>query len=196
MKKLIKLRDKFDNIEEILNKKKEELRYKEEQKVINDIKIDSKAFYRYAKRKSVIKSRIGPFNIKGKLVEDTRDMCQALSKQYEGVCSQPRELITDKIFIENLLCEDNECEDKPIISDVYVDKEAVKKIIGKLNNNAAMGPDGIPVHVLKYGGDIILRAIVDITKESIKTGEIPNFLKSAWVTPIYKGKDPSDPVNY
>ena len=77
-------------------------------KVINDIKADSKAFYRYAKKKSVIKSWIGPFNIKGKMVEDIKDMCNALSKQYEGVCSQPRELITDEKFIESLLNENND----------------------------------------------------------------------------------------
>ena len=55
------------------------MRFNEEQKVINEIKTDSKAFYRYAKKKSVIKSRIGPFNIKGKMIEDTKEMCQVLS---------------------------------------------------------------------------------------------------------------------
>ena len=50
------------------------MRYNEEKKVINDIKVDSKAFYRYAKKKSVIKTRIGPFNIKGKMIEDISEI--------------------------------------------------------------------------------------------------------------------------
>ena len=34
-----------------------------------------------------------------------------------------------------------------IISDIMVDNETVKRLISKLSNNSAMGPDGIPIHV-------------------------------------------------
>ena len=59
-----------------------------------------------------------------------------------------------------------------------------------------MGPDRLPVQVLKYGGSIIIEAINDIMRDSIESGEIPECLKVGWITPIWKGDDMGDPLNY
>ena len=65
--------------------RKEKRIFEEENKVINEIKSDSKAFYRYKKRKSFIRSKIGPFNIKGRTIDNEAEVCAILSKQYEEV---------------------------------------------------------------------------------------------------------------
>ena len=85
---------------------------------------------------------------------------------------------------------------KPNIRNTLVDEETTKKVISKLNNNAAVGPDGLPVQVFKYGGNLIVEAVMDIMLESVKTQSIPSILKMGWITPIWKGEDLSDPKNY
>ena len=142
----------------------------------NQIKSDPKAFYRYAKRKSVIRSKIGPFNIKGKTIDSEADMCQILSKQYEEVCSVPRRDIKDYLFTESLQMRDSD-ENKPILDDIIVNRDNVTKIVAKLNNGSAMGPDGIPVQMYKYGGKYVIDAICDIAQSSMDTVDIPDFLK-------------------
>ena len=37
---------------------------------------------------------------------------------------------------------------------------------------------------------------MDIMLKSVKTGEIPQILKMGWITPIWKGDDLSDPINF
>ena len=71
-----------------------------------------------------------------------------------------------------------------------------KTIVSKLNNGTSMGPDGLPVHIFQYGGNIIIEAINDITRDSIDSGSIPDFLKKGWITPLWKGGDMGDPANY
>ena len=56
------------------------------------------------------------------------------------------------------------------MSDITVSYEDTKKVIAKLNNGAAMGPDGLLVQVYKYGGHFVLEAIMDIAQCSVKTG--------------------------
>ena len=59
-----------------------------------------------------------------------------------------------------------------------------------------MSQDGLPVHVYKYVGEFTVDAMTDIIKSSMKNGDISDFLKQAWVTPIWMGKDSDDPINY
>ena len=105
-------------------------------------------------------------------------MCDILSHQYENICSVPRADITSKQFIDTLLNEHDASDNSPEIRDIIIDYDIVKKVISKLSLNSAMGPDGLPVHVFKHGGDIVINAIIDITQISVKNGEIPSFLKN------------------
>ena len=59
-----------------------------------------------------------------------------------------------------------------------------------------MGSDGLLVHVYKYGGKFIIDAIVEITRDSIDKETIPDILKLGWITPLWKGSDSQDPVDY
>ena len=84
----------------------------------------------------------------------------------------------------------------PRISDITISYDDVYKVITKLSNGAAMGPDGLPVHVFKNGGEFIVSAILDITRDSMDTGHIPDIWRLGWITPLWKGSDFQDPVNY
>ena len=70
---------------------------------------------------------------------------------------------------------------KPRLREIVVDYESTKKIINSLSNGAVMGPDDLPVQVYNYGGEFIARAMTDITKQLVETGEILSFLKKVEV---------------
>ena len=151
---MTKLINEIEIIEKKIKDSYEEKRMKEEEKVIDEIKTNPKVFYRYAKKKRVIKSSVGPFLIDGKIVREEKAMANILTNHYEKICSIPRDDIDSDEFKKYLM--DNSDIDGtcyPIMSDILIDKEAIKKIINKLSNNAAMGHDGLPVHIFKYGGD-------------------------------------------
>ena len=69
-----KLRIELEIIEGKLKVKKEEKIKKEESYVIDEIKSNPKAFFRYAKRKRVIKTNVGPFLINGKEIREEYEM--------------------------------------------------------------------------------------------------------------------------
>ena len=50
-------------------------------------------------------------------------------------------------------------------------------MIAGLNNSAAMGPDGLSVHIFKYGGDVIINAVNDIATQSMEEGVVPSHGK-------------------
>ena len=89
---------------------KDAYRKKEEKEVIEQIKVNPKAFYSYARKKSVIRSKVGPLLVNGTLVSEEKKMADALSRQYEGVCSIPRADISSQAFMEELLLKEGDYE--------------------------------------------------------------------------------------
>ena len=85
---------------------------------------------------------------------------------------------------------------EPFINDIYVNKELVKEALRKMKSGSAIGPDGVPVECLKNGGELILEAISDIVRTSVDQKKIPNILKLAWISPIWKGGSKEDPKDY
>ena len=153
--------------------------------MIERIKEDPSNFYRYARKRSRINSGIGPLKKDNLIISDEKKMSQILMEQYREVCSTPFENICDKNFQDEIIVKlDNE---KPTMCDVSVSEDDIKKALGKLSNNSALGPDGIPVPCLKNGGQFILDALKDLTRTSIDECRLPDILKMAWVTPIWKG---------
>ena len=193
--KLIKLRVNLKKIETEIKVKQENWRMSNESKAIEEIKINPGAFYRYARKKAVIKHKIGPLRAKdGLLYNNEEKMSNILADQYENICSKPTRNIESPEFLEELFCDDN--SDGPKLDNIYVDRDTIRKTISKLSNNSAVGPDGIPIECLKKGGDTIIDAIEDITRTSIDEGTIPKILKLAWITPIWKGTDKELPSDY
>ena len=50
--------------------------------------------------------------------------------------------------------------------------------------------------VLKRGGVFVEEAIVDLIQSSMEEECVPELLKWGWITPIWKGSDPEEPVSY
>ena len=65
-----------------------------------------------------------------------------------------------------------------------------------MSNYAAPGPDGFPAMLLKMCKLELSYPLELIFKESLKTGDIPEIFKSAFVFPLHKGGMRSEPANY
>lgn len=59
-----------------------------------------------------------------------------------------------------------------------------------------MGPDDIPVNLLKKCSDNFAKPLVHVINLSFQTGKFPEALKSTTIRPIYKKGNKSDFANY
>ena len=79
---------------------------------------------------------------------------------------------------------------------LLITREKIGKVVSTMANKAAPGPDGIPTGCYKHGGSTIMSACLDIFYSSRSEGLLPQGLKDAYITPIWKGGDRTRPANY
>jgi len=65
-----------------------------------------------------------------------------------------------------------------------------------LDIKKSAGPDGLDPYFLKIAAEHIAEPLTHIFNLTIETGLIPSVWKSAYVTPLLKGGDRSNPNNY
>ena len=82
------------------------------------------------------------------------------------------------------------------ISDIYFNKHNVKCALSKLCNSSASGPDGVPPLVLKNGGKFVIDALCDLGTMSMENSDIPEIIKTMWISPTWKGGARCDPAEY
>ena len=68
-------------------------------------------------------------------------------------------------------------------------KEDINKIVDSLNANKAVGPDGIPLDLIKLSSNIVERYLTNIINHDILQFYFSNGAKNALVSFIYKKKD-------
>lgn len=158
----------------------------EEAKAVEAIGENPKYFYSYIKKKSKVKSRIGPLaDADGKLTGDNKEMAELLSQQYSKVFSIPKRNIPEfkKKCIDTL-------------SDINFSGEDIGNAIDELRHNAAAGKDGFPAALLKNCKRNLVPPLVLFWRNCLDTGHIPVDLKQSIITPIHKGDTRSAPANY
>ena len=73
----------------------------------------------------------------------------------------------------------------------------VREAIDKLSVSASAGPDGVPAILLKKCKEVLSHPLTSLWQKSLKTGEIPDIFKLAFVTPIHKpGTSRASAENY
>ena len=68
--------------------------------------------------------------------------------------------------------------------------------INNLNENKSAGHDEISAKMIKTIGEEIVKPLTHIYNSTFLTGKIPNFLKIALVTPIFKANENNQFENY
>ena len=186
--KRAKITQELLQIEKDLQKSFKESKSYVENKAIDAIKKNSKYFFSYAKKKSKIKSKIGPLlNDNGKLTQRSKEMAEILSDQYVKVFSKPRTVITIPNEKSN---ETNE------ISDIHIKPDDLIKAINELSQSAAAGPDGFPALLLKQCKEELSIPLCILWQKSMEKGIVPDKLKRCTITPIHKGGSRSLAANY
>ena len=84
----------------------------------------------------------------------------------------------------------------PTLEFLQWDWRDFSRAIESIPGGASCGPDGLPAIMLKKANEPISRMLAKIFEKSIKTGEIPRILKSAFVIGIYKGGPKAKAANY
>ena len=82
------------------------------------------------------------------------------------------------------------------MSDIVISKAGVLKLLSKLKPNKAAGPDLIRPIVLKELRNEISTVVTILFQKSLSSGIQPSDWTKAFVNPIFKKGDSSDPANY
>ena len=166
-----------------------------EAKAIEKISTNPKYFYSYARKSQKRSEKIGPFiNSKTKsLITEPTVLAEMLQEQYCSVFTKPSEEHEIPNISELF---DNYDESSPTLSDLSFTKEDIVKSIAEIKANSAPGPDGFSALLLRECATQLSDPLFIIFRNSIDSGEVPNELKDAFITPIHKGGLKSEPKNY
>jgi hypothetical protein len=187
-----RLKDKLVEIETAICNSHKNQRFAEETKAINSIKRNSKYFFKYAKKYATTKSSIGPLTAPdGSIVADPKEMCKLLKLQYENVFSKPKHIINIQGSEEDLVPPNFNS-----LNDINFEENDLEMACKELKLNSAAGPDEIPAIMLQKCRKQLSKPLHLLWLHSFETGIIPQNLKMAFVTPIYKGGGKSKPSNY
>ena len=88
-------------------------------------------------------------------------------------------------------------ENLPFDSDLApLSRDEIYDSLSRLNAKKSPGPDGLGPFFLKLATEHIEVPLTYVFNWTIETGIIPSIWKSAYVTPLLKGGDRSNPNNY
>lgn len=185
----------LDEIDVNIKKSHQSERLHKENQAIEKIAINAKYFFTYANKTRKCKDKIGPLLDKetGETIKDPQHIAETLQSQYCSVFSEPKG--SAKIDDINSFFETSD-DDENWLTDITFTPEDVENCIKSIKPHAAAGPDGFPAIYLRECNHELSKPLYQIFRNSIDTGEIPNDLKDAIITPIPKGGLKSDPKNY
>lgn len=163
--------------------------------------INQDLFWRLVNRKRKNRAvQVRPFQRPdGAVVTDIAAIREAWKDYYEELYS-PKDLGYDNRFKENVQARlatvnlsprnDSDLLREPVSTD------EVTKLVKKLKNKKAPGPDGVQAEHIKLGGASIVRVLTDLFNAMINREHRPADLKQGLIVPIPKGrKDSSIPDN-
>jgi len=164
----------------------------DENKAIENITVNPKFFFSYAKKKSKLHTKIGPLYKDQEVISDEIEMAECLQEQFTSVFSSPNPM--EKIDDVNEFFDYD--DDEPGLHDINFTQDDIEKAISETKSNAACGDDGFSALLLKNCKSELSVPLYIIWRNSLDSGEIPGLLKSSKITPIHKGGLKSVPKNY
>ena len=182
---------KYKNAEREASRLIRNAKRKLEKKIANNIKVDTKYFWKYARSLTKVKSTIGPLtDSKGDVITDDQKTADEFNNFFSSVFTKET---TDnipepkKMFMEE--------EDK-FLKNVDITVEKVFNKLVKLNPNKAADVCGFNPAVFKECAAELAKPVTVLFKESLSTGCVPKMWKYANVTPIFKKGQRNLPSNY
>ena len=159
-------------------------RNNEEMHAIDNMKVNPKHFFAYAKKRIKTKSTIGPFKVNEELITSFEEISEKLSEQYTSSFSTPdlnHSIGNPEVFFSN-----NAGVDSTFLTDFDFTKEMIANEIRNNKNNSAPGPDHFPVILLQQCAEELSEPLYLLWRFSLDTGDIAPIFKKAIICPIQK----------
>ena len=159
---------------------------------LSRIKANPKYFFSYAKSLSKVKSSISMLvTSDDSITNNPSKMADILQNQFTSVFSDPNapNVKAPDFDVPSIKEQSNELG-------FYMTDEQAIAAIDKISSNAASGPDGVPVTLLKTCSRELCQPIKLIWAESFAKKEIPSFYKQTCISPIYKSGNRTEFINY
>ena len=161
----------------------------DEQDALHAMKLNPKAFYKYAKKFRKTKSQIKLLTKKdGSITSDLKEMANILQKQFTSVFSDTS--ASCKVVPE---ISTNSVSQLQFINFSGADIIAA---IDEINENSSCADHNIPAIVLKKCKSVLCNPIKLLWQDSFATGQVPAFYKEQTIAPIYKKGSKSNAENY
>ena len=185
----------IEDIEQQLLDSLKNERNNEEMQAIENIKINPKHFFTYAKKHNKTKSKIGPFKVNNEITTDPEKISNKLLEQYSLAFSVPNPQY--KIKDPKEFFSVNDAPHGQQLTDFVFSKEDIAKEVKNIKTDSAAGPDFFPAILLKECAKELSEPLYLLWRHSLDNGDIAPLLKKAIVCPIHKAKSPrSDPISY
>ncbi len=156
----------------------------EELRVAAISKHNPKEFYEYVNSRKPIRSNIGPLTSdQGNVLSSNADIAEELNTFFTSVFTIENTTNLPEPVLRYI--------GEHRLLDIQCTAAEISEKIGKLKPNKSAGPDGFLPRVVKSVSDEIVPHLLVIFNRSLELGEVPEDMKIANVTPIYK-KGPKD----
>ena len=145
-----------------------------------------KLFHSYIRLKKVGRPSIGPLRLPGEgIISDGPRICEVFAEAYASV-------FVDEIPEHPVLAPPMNME----MAEFQFSEEAVRQALQSLCPQSAAGLDNIHPRLLKSCAATLAYPLYIIFQKSLLGGQLPSDWKESVVTPIFKSKTRSDPLNY
>ncbi len=153
---------------------------------IDDRAQNKKRFYRFCKAQRKDQFGVPPLKSNGQVITDPKQKADLLNNHLSNAFTR-----------ENLDNIPNKGDSPfPTMPEINITPKGVAKLLTSLNTSKASGPDCISANLLKLLGDGIAPIIASFFQQTLNTGTLPSEFKNAYVSPIFKKGQRSDPGNY
>ena len=166
---------------------------KEHNKYINELISEpeqscKKKLFSYIKSKTMSTSNniMELKDTQGKVHQNAETKAEILNSQFCSVFSDPSGEILGDTKELNI----------PDMKKIKINSNGVEKLLSKIKENKATGPDDIPGKLLKHCAKELAPVLTILFQASLDQGKTPSEWKKANITPLYKKGDKTCPANY
>jgi hypothetical protein len=146
------------------------------------------SFYSYVNSKLVTKSGVGALkDSNGVLMYDDIDKAKVLNECYSNIFTTDNGIIPD--FPAKVPSDVH-------LSNVGFSSDTIYRYLTQLKAKTSSGPDGLSAVFLKHLAPSLSLPLSILFSNSFRCGDLPDIWKMAYVTPIFKKGQTSDPNNY
>ena len=159
-----------------------------EHNLAQDLKSNTKAFWKYVRSRMKTTSRISDLDMgNGRMASTNKEKADTLNSFFCSIFT--RENHDDTHILQSIH------HDTPL-DDITLTEEIIKNKIIKLNPNKSPGPDKWRPRVLKEVAEELTPPLLILLRKSLDEGSLPDDWKQGNITAIHKKVSKANPCNY